>query len=179
MRIAPHQRYHIVDSAVPQGTPGNPPRLEVLEVLEYKGQFVMYSQILPFQQHIYRIGFEDMPGKRACFVVLPKESVTNMVDKITNLLKGRALAIQEIEPDANGFKARLNIVNWASHLGVLWGNDVPMGQKAGREELIQRGIKVVDIYLEWLRWDKAPKWVTVAKAGKPQEPEIPKLWTPG
>ena len=155
MQIRTGQQYQLVNLEVPQGTPGNPPRILVGEVLGYKGQYIVYGEKLAHQQHVYRVGFEDVPERPACFVMLPREPVPENVLLLSKMLKGLPLALM----DGTDL---YYIVNWTSNLGSLWWT--ARGEQASRDEMIRRARKVVDLYLEWNEKGQVPVWFRAARS---------------
>ena len=158
MQIREGNRYQLVNLDVPQGTPGNPPRIVVREVLEYKSQYIVYGAKPAHQQHVYRVGFETIPERYACFVLLPGERNERNVLVLSGMLGGLPLALQDGQD-------LYYIVNWGSRLGSLWSTEA--GRQPSRDELVYRGRKVVDLYVDWEEKHEVPEWFRLARGASP------------
>ncbi len=136
MRIKEGSQVIIQNALRPQGTPDNPPIFVIHELSEYKGQYIVFASKMPHQQHVFLHGFETIPERAACFVLLPNETDGRRVE-FTNELRGHPLFLQQ-GPD------RLLIINWRSTLA-----DIANGATNDKAELLERGRKVIDLYDEW------------------------------
>ena len=148
MKLAEGAIYEIVDLDVPQGLPHNSPRAIVHEVHEYKGQYIVYGSKFAHEQHIYIHGYERIPERILCFVVIPQELVPARIHAFSKALSGRNLAIREGEN-------LLYIVNWGLRLGKVWWlktlNDLT------RAGLLSQATQVVDWYLHWQIYGELPQ----------------------
>ncbi len=159
MRLRTGTPYQIINYDVAQGTPNNPPRVVLHEILEIEGQLLCYGTKLAHQQEIYRIGFEDIPESPGAFVVLPTDNGPN-THQLSKILHGSRLGIHELLGDDIMF-----IVNWAERLGAVWWT--PMGQDTKKDELIKRGKTVIRLYHEWKAKGVPPGWFLTARNIQP------------
>lgn len=157
--VAPNQRYFLIDHQVAQGTPHNPPVLEVVRVQEYWGQLIVFGIKHAHQQHIYIHGYEDIPAHPSCGVVLPHETAERAAE-VTRMFRGRPISLrpwlilQDLED--------VPIVNWARRLGNLW-QPVDYWDP---EERLRRAQVVIEVYLYWKRYGEWPRWFREARLGQ-------------
>lgn len=161
--------YELVNTLVGQGLPGHPPRCTLLELFEYQGQGVALAELLSYQQHIYRKGFESLRGKLISFVLLPQETSAN-IKRLILLLRGQDLVIKAAEslwvPGSNGASQReaQYVVNWAARLGTLWWT--PEGQVTPRDEQLRRARLAINLYHQWRQKSVLPTWFLEARNAK-------------
>lgn len=151
MRLDVGNTYEVVNSQVPQGTPGNPPRLTISEMTEHEGAYIVVGQVNTFQTHPYIHGFVTIPAKSAVFVVLPIEYRV-IVEELVKLLRGLPLALRHLILPGRPQP----IVNWAERMGSLWYT--PPGEIASIEEKRRRARLVIDLWHEIRRTESIPPW---------------------
>ena len=154
MKLKINGQYKLIDHGVGQGLPGNPPLLRVQSLAEYKGQWIVVGEKLAHQQHVYRCGFQTIPARLSCGVVLPGDIPAN-AKALTMAFNGRPMALQE-----DGDATMIPLVNWAATLGALWQSH---GKPRGHDELMRRATKVIDVYHEWRLTGNWPGWFVAAK----------------
>ena len=153
MQLRSGAQYQMIDKDVPQGLPQDPPHLEIVDVLNYKGQYMIYGFKPTHAQHVYAHGFEPIADRAVACVVLPQAS-TDDVEFLCGVLRGRRIQVQM-------GNELLSIVNWAARLGDLWWTEP--GRTATKGELLKRAETVVNIYDEWQRLGRFPRWVVIAR----------------
>ena len=144
------------------------------ELHNYLGQRILYGTVL---QHDFRVarGVQEVKTRPSCFVVLMKETGGN-IERLVKILKGDPLGIRQ------GGQL-VPIINWSSELP-----GISDGRTKDKDKLIDRAIKVINLYRYWKEHDARPPWFLeaqrkaeeerVSKGGNGQKPRS-KLWTPG
>ena len=138
MKLGPGRVYDVVNMSTKERA-----RLEVHELYQYEGQYIVYATKPTHQVRVFR-GVVTAPGRPSCFVVLPGESTANIA-WLVGILNGLPLALRE------GGEL-LYIVNKGRVAGV-WDGTVK-----NREAMLKENRRVVDLYLEWKRTGQLPAW---------------------
>ena len=142
MRLQTGQTYQVVDKLVPQGTPGNPPRVLVSNIREYNGEYLVSATKLLHSQHIFKSGFGVIPERPSVFgVILSEHGKTKNVFTFSKLLKGYELWL--IDPRRG---EAIPILNVATKLGTLW--NVENTNRAGMIKILA---KAIDLFHLWKR----------------------------
>lgn len=150
MRIIPGSVYDIMVLHQPQGTPSNLPRFVCEDVYEVDGQYMVIGRKPVHQQEIYSSGFQDIPERLSCFVILPGADAVEIA-RVVELLKGFPLALKEGAD-------LLFIVNWATRVP-----GISDGHSNDRDVLLGRARKVVEVCLHLREKGKPPPWFEQAK----------------
>ena len=151
MRLTVGHSYELINAAIPQGTPGSPPRITINEITEHEGAFIITGGVHSFQSHPYIHGFVDLKAKSGVFVILPVEYLV-ITEIMVKLLKGQPLMLQGLITTDRPQP----IVNWAERLGKLWYT--PIGQQASVTEKQRRAKVVIDLYNAIRATERVPDW---------------------
>jgi|TARA_Y100000310_G_scaffold277601_1_gene295449 hypothetical protein len=125
-------------------------RLQVHELYDVHGQYMVYASALPHQVRVPsgpRSQVVDVPPRKSVFVVLTKETITTEMFLIEQLA-GLPLAIL----DGQVFKLILN-----TDRGI-WDRQGP-----DRDSMLYRGRRIIDLYVEYNRTGDIPGWFRAMK----------------
>ena len=115
----------------------------ITDLLERDGQYICYGETKLHGVRFAR-GNVLVHGRPGCFVVLPKETASNIA-KLVSVLAGLPLAVV----DGTDVLFILNM----GRLPGFWD-----GQLYDKEKMIEHAAKMIDIYLEWKTLGRLPQW---------------------
>ena len=137
---------------------------EAFEVLEYKGQYIVYGELRHDQVNLTR-GIYGTPEKPVAFPVFPHASQSELANLIV-MMGGKALGISEA-PNLlllGGLKqpigAELLLPNCNKRLAEIWGGKPWLFEpkRPNRDGLIRKCSRQIDAYLDrkrlgyWATW---------------------------
>lgn len=129
--------YEVLSRDVQEGLPGILPRIVIYDIYDYKEQYICYGEKLRHEQHIYIHGFEDIPTRPLCFVLLPR-ATREEIKKLVRTLEGRPLILKDGQTE-------IDIVNWQVPQHDIW-SPTPV-YKFTREQLVAQARGAIDMYL--------------------------------
>ena len=135
--------------------------LDILELYDYKGQYIVYGAMKPRQPHT-RIGFVNVPSRASCFAVLHQETDENIL-YLVRQLGGQPLILEQGTDS-------IYILNMGRLQG-FWD-----GRIKAEDGMILHVRKMVDLYQDWKRLGHLPRWFLDLKA-KAGSGDGQKLWT--
>ena len=136
--------------------------LDIIDLYNYKGQYVVYGVTQAREVHVVR-GVFPVKARPSCFAVLVDETKEN-ISYLVKLLKGEPLIIIQGSDI-------LYILNMGRLKG-FWD-----GRTNDKDGMVQHAQKMIDLYQDWKRLGHLPRWFLDLKAEAQSGND--QLWTPG
>ena len=165
MKLVENERYICRDMAL-----GSEVRLEIIELMEYKGQYLAVARAGGDPRHNPLVGVQQTPTRVAAFAVLPKAPL-HTVAWFVDLFKGKPLVLfdwayrvktKHGKPQA---AAGIPILNCGEVKGVWAPARTGTSQFVlNKRAMIEACTKMVDIYIEWRETGKLPAWFVTNQA---------------
>lgn len=136
--------YEVLGRDIQEGLPGILPRIMLYNIYDYLGQWLCVGEKLRHEQHPFIHGFEIIPARLLCCVILPQATTTE-VTTLVRKLKGRPLTLQDPTPIGT-IVDQWDLVNWEVPQYDIW-SPVPI-YKFQREDLLKQGQAAIRMYLK-------------------------------